>query len=253
MKTKFLIIGNIFLLILIIYYRYLKKCQENYKNEPYITVFAKFGLCNKLQVVLSYLYKANQENKKLKIYWITDDECPDIFSNLFQPIDNVEFVYIDATNDIYDYNTYQRENQNYIFADYYQYLKPLPKIQNIIDKYKKLLNSDVGYISCHIRKTDSLSHYDHLQDNAYIDFINQYDSKLKIYIATDNKDTQDIFKNIYGDRLVIKDIIPSNNLRQTSLQDAVIDMYVCAGSTYFMGTNGSTFTNTIDFIAKRYY
>jgi len=253
MKTEYLIFINIFLLILIFLKKYINKYQKYYKNEPYITVFAKFGLCNKLQVVLSYLYKANLENKKLKIYWIIDDECPDIFSNLFQPIDNVEFVYVNADEDIYDYNTYQKENQEYIFAGYYQYLKPLPEIQDVIDNYKKLLNSDVGYISCHIRKTDSLSIYDHLQDKVYMDFIDQYDSKLKIYIATDNKDTQDIFKNVYGDRLVIKEIIPSNNLRQTSLQDAVIDIYVCAGSTYFMGTNGSTFTNTIDFIAKRYY
>jgi hypothetical protein len=272
MKTEYLIYINIFILILILYKKYqenynrrvnsrtpsndrVENTIEDYKNEPYITVFAKFGLCNRLQVVLSYLYKANLENKKLKIYWITDDECPEIYSNLFQSIDNVEFEYIndDKDIDIYDYVTYQRENQEYIFANYYQYLKPLPEIQNIIDKYKKLLNSNIGYISCHIRKTDSLSHYDHLQDKAYMDFINQYDPTLKIYIATDNKETQDIFKNVYRDRLVIKDIISSNNLRQTSLQDAVIDIYVCAGSTYFMGTNGSTFTNTIDFIAKRYY
>ena len=43
---------------------------ENYKNEPYITVVSQAGLNNRIQVILSYLYKANQEGKKLKVIWI---------------------------------------------------------------------------------------------------------------------------------------------------------------------------------------
>ena len=35
-----------------------------YINEPYITVHAKSGLSNKIRVILSYLYRANKEDKK---------------------------------------------------------------------------------------------------------------------------------------------------------------------------------------------
>jgi hypothetical protein len=66
----FLLINNmkyiillIFLLTLLTYNTY----NEYYVNEPYITVVTNGGLNNRLRVVLSYLYKANQENKKLKI------------------------------------------------------------------------------------------------------------------------------------------------------------------------------------------
>jgi hypothetical protein len=73
---------------------------------------------------------------------------------------------------------------------------------------------------------------------------------MKIYIATDNKDTQDIFINKYNDRLIIKKIIPSKNLRQTSVQDAVVDIYICAGAKYFMGSIGSSFTDLINYIRE---
>jgi hypothetical protein len=76
-------------------------------------------------------------------------------------------------------------------------------------------------------------------------FINQYPSSLKVYIATDNYETQQKFINFYGDRLIYKKIEASDNLRQTSLQDAVVDMYVCAGAKYFLGSI-SNFTDIIN-------
>ena len=79
-----------------------------------------------------------------------------------------------------------------------------------------------------------------------MNFIDKCPSTMKIYIATDNKDTQDIFINKYKDRIIIKKIVPSNELRQTSLQDAVVDIYICAGANYFLGSNGSSFSDLIN-------
>lgn len=106
-----------------------------------------------------------------------------------------------------------------------------------------------NYIACHIRRTDALKHGDYKkhikQDEEYIDFIDQYPTNLKIYIATDCRKTQQKFFDLYGDRLVYKKIEDNTNLRQTSLQDAVKDMYVCAGATYFLRSVGS-FSDTIE-------
>jgi hypothetical protein len=79
-----------------------------------------------------------------------------------------------------------------------------------------------------------------------MNFIDQYNSNIKIYIATDNKETQDIFIKKYNNRIIIKKIKPSEKLRQTSVQDAVVDIYMCAGATYFMGSYGSSFTDLIN-------
>jgi len=224
--------------------------------DPYITVFARDGLNNKLRVLLAYLYIANVENKKLRIIWIKDDQCPDNFNNLFEEINNVEFVYTkEIPNKLVDYNTGWTDHDDYIENNYFKYLKPIKSIQDDINNTKKLLNNN--YISCHIRRTDIVtlknyfgSNFTMHLDTEYIKFIDQYPKDMKIYIATDNQDTQEKFINIYGNRLIYKKIEKSNNLRQTSLADAVKDMYVCAGAKYFMGSPWSSFTDTINELRK---
>jgi len=44
--------------------------------------------------------------------------------------------------------------------------------------------------------------------------------------------------------MIYKKIEDNDNLRQTSIQDAVKDLYVCAGATYFKRSVG-TFSSTI--------
>jgi hypothetical protein len=228
---------------------------ENYKNEPYITVIALAGLCNKLQVLLSYLYKANKEGKKLKIYWPKSKDCPDEFDNLFESIPNVDIQYIQVKdwepNNYSDYQNWDKENEDYIKDNYYLLLKPIPSIQNEINSIKEQLGEE--YIACHIRRTDALTssgYKDNIKnDEEYINFINQYPKDLKIYIATDCRNTQKKFIDIYGDRMVYKKIEDNNNLRQTSLQDAVKDIYVCVGAKYFIRSIGS-FSDTIIYLRE---
>jgi hypothetical protein len=228
---------------------------EDYRNEPYITVIALAGLCNKLQVLLSYLYKANKEGKKLKLYWNKTEDCPDEFDNLFESIPNVDIQYIQVKdwepNNYSDYQNWDKENELYIKDGYYSLLKPIPSIQNEIDIIKQKLGKE--YIACHIRRTDALTHRVYSKhtkdDNEYISFINQYPKDLKIYIATDCRDTQKKFIDIYGDRIIYKKIEDNDNLRQTSLQDAVKDIYVCVGAKYFIRSIGS-FSDTIMHLRK---
>jgi len=252
---KVLLIFICVLISIILWKRYIE--YENYINDPYITVYAKCGLNNKLRVLLSYLYRANKENKKLKIIWHIYNECPEGFDKLFEPIDNVEIIYVE--NDIKsienDYNTWDEDNKEYIDANYYNLLKPIGSIQYEIDNRKRLLNNN--YIACHIRRTDALHHFAYKdlikKDEDYIDFINQYPIDLKIYIATDCRDTQNNFINLYGDRMVYKKIKDSDNdkiVRQTTMQDAVVDMYVCAGANYFMRSPGS-FSDTITYLRTK--
>ena len=237
-----------------LYNKYIE--YERYLLDPYITVFARDGLNNKLRVLLAYFYIANIENKKLRIIWIKDDQCPDDFNKLFEPIPNIEFVYTSSIpNNIIDFNTGWSEDNRYLKHKYYKYLTPVKSIQDDINYTKKLLKYD--YIACHIRRTDIVtlkkyfgSNFNMHQDNEYITFINQYPNNLNIYIATDNQDTQQKFIDIYGNRIIYKQIEKSDNLRQTSLHDAVKDMYVCAGAKYFMGSPWSSFTDSINEIRK---
>jgi hypothetical protein len=234
-------------IILIIFLR--NKYYDLYINEPYITVHAKGGLNNKLRVLLSYLYRVNKEGKKLRLFWIKDSyHCPENYENLFEPIDNVEII--NNYSKLYDYNTFDEDNKEYIKAGYYKLLKPIKSIQDTIDNYKNKLNNN--YIAIHIRRTDSIGHpsFVYKSDEEYMKFIDSLDSKLKIYIATDNKDTQDTFISKYNDRVFAKPIISHKNLRQTSIQDAVVDLYICVNSLHFLGTTGSSFTDTILYLKE---
>jgi len=228
------------------------------KNYPYITINAIGGLNNKLRVLLSYLHEYNEgkyPNKKLRIIWIKANDCPDIFPNLFEPLDNVELIYnTDNIHRPYIYETTTKAiNNEYINKKYYNLLKPIKHIQTNIDTLKNQLGDD--YIACHIRRTDMIELYakyniQGIPDDEYIKFINSYPTNLKIYIATDNNITQNIFIKLYNDRLIYKKIEKSNKLRQTSLDDAVKDMYVCAGAKYFMGSVRSSFTDTINYLRQ---
>lgn len=222
------------------------------ESKDYITVRALAGLNNRIQILLSYLYFAQSQGKKLKIVWITDEQCPDRFENLFYPIDNVEITYEPIDESLYDYKTYYKHNHDYIKNNYYSLLYPIITIQSDINNMKQLLSyNNNNYIACHIRRTDAITHKLYGKnikpDEEYINFINNCPNNCNIYIATDCKLTQEKFVKIYGDKLKYKPILDTKELRQTSLQDAVKDIYVCAGAKYFMRSFGS-FSDTIEHI-----
>lgn len=256
MKIKIILIYIVLSIVIwILFNKY-----EDYRNEPYITVVAMNGLGNKLQVLLSYLVRANNEGKKLRLIWHLSEACPQKYDELFEPMPNLDVIYsdeiipidinIENPKETYMYNPDYINFLNYndwnLIGNSYLLLKPVPLVQNNIDITKTKLGEN--YIACHIRRTDALTasgYKDNItKDEEYINFINQYPINLKVYIATDCRDTQKKFIDIYGDRMVYKKIEDNNNLRQTSVQDAVKDMYVCAGAKYFKKSYG-TFTDTI--------
>jgi hypothetical protein len=236
---KILIIFIYIVISIILFKQYISYSNEYYIDEPYITVYADMGLSNKLEVMLSYLSKAIKEEKKLRIIWIKNEHCPDDFKNLFEPIPNVEVIYVQQPS---DYATFYRLNSDFESEKLVRFLKPQQHIQNSIDTMiRKLQENNLDYISCHIRRTDGINP---TPDKEFINFINKFPTNLKIYIATDCRITQQQYISLYGDRMVYKKIEENNNFRQTSLQDAVVDMYVAAGAKYFKRSYG-TYSNMI--------
>ena len=132
----------------------------------------------------------------------------------------------------------------------YAKLQPLPHILSKINDNKSQLGAD--YIAVHIRRTDHITSAK--ENNKYTsdeDFINFIDANpnVNLYIATDNRDTQDKFYARYSNRIkVITFIDPVRQLRQTSLDTAVIDIFTCAGASSFMGSGWSSFTDLINLL-----
>jgi hypothetical protein len=197
------------------------------------------GLCNRFRVILSFL----EQHKSIEVFWDKIwDICFEDFLSVFQPIPNVTFL--PSKPPKYDY---QGTNGNVINKSLY--LNFIPQ-KYVIDKINNILKHLGPYFNtCHIRRTDHLSIQNNtktfINDDYYIYFIKC--SRYKVYIATDNIDTQRKFKSIFGDKVIINnEIKDTDTIRKSTLDNAYIDLVICSLGRLFVGSSKfSTFTTTI--------
>jgi len=107
------------------------------------------------------------------------------------------------------------------------------------------------FISVHIRRTDhwgsgiANTEIPHA-DEIFASFMDAH-PEYRIHLATDNAETQSFFKRRFGPRLAsLVPIAKSGAMRQTSLREAVVDLFTCvAADGPFKGSWQSSFSDTI--------
>ena len=223
-----------------------------------IIIQPKGGLCNYLRVIFSYYVFAKKNNKKLLVLWEKTKFTTGFFSEYFLPVDDIIFEYFDNKNQIsevkykIDYKGSWDHNLGYL-PDY-QYLKLKPCMISIIKNKQKILANN--YIAVHIRRTDLVyivqKKKKYLDDDYFMNFIDEEKDDKNLYIATDNKETYDTFQNKYKNIVKFKyhNHMGNNKLRATSLKDAVIDLYMCVYADKFIGTNYSSFSYLINILRQ---
>ena len=205
-----------------------------------LNIIPQAGLCNRLRVLFSYLKIANDQNKTLNVFWVESAACNGFFLDVFMPIPNVNFV---------------KEKPTYI--DYAGYTPAVKLTKN--DYVSLIPTNDINslildttiykdYNAMHIRRTDHTKYVQQKQkitnDVVFENFVDA--SNLPVYLACDNRDTQQQFLAKYPDKVFInREISRSPNKRQTSLVDAVIDLFMCVKSKKFLGTNYSSYSDLI--------
>lgn len=207
-----------------------------------LVVKALGGLCNKLRVTFSYYKKAISENKKLIIIWIEGWDCPGFFLDYFEPIENITFL--KNLQDLkIDISTCE-QHKDFKGTDIYSKLKLLPDLENKVKNNIKLL--DNNYVAVHIRRTDNKESIKKSPNQIFINFIEKNPTS-NVYIATDNRETQNIFVNKYKDKIKIINLINSktNPIRATNLEMAIIDLYTCIHASNFQGSYWSAFSDFI--------
>lgn len=207
-----------------------------------INIVPTAGLCNRLRVLFSYLALANKNNKMLNVFWQINEACNGHFLDAFCNIDGVNFI--DQKPESIDYighNPCIRITNKNIY-------KQLIPNQKIDIKIKELLKNNEKYNSIHIRRTDHI-HYANLKkrftsDSVFEQFIDR--SQYRVYLACDNYNTQEYFLKKYEEKVFVNNYIkPSKNQRQTSLEDAAIDLLMCVKSLSFLGTAYSSYSDLI--------
>jgi len=218
-----------------------------------IVILPTGGLSNMLRVTFSYYMKALSENKKLIVIWIPTDACPGYFIQFFNIPYKMEIISVFDEHKISQISSIEYNgcfvHPNFNFPSMYNNLSPNTNIFTQVQNNITLLEN--RYIAVHIRRTDHIamakSENQFTSDVEFIHFLDTYPD-YNIYLATDNRQTQDIFHNKYKHRIkTIKFINPlQRQLRHTTLEDAIIDIYTCFNATIFKGSGYSSFTDLIN-------
>jgi len=209
------------------------------------------GLCNMLRVVFSWYARARKEGRELIVCWALSDACPGFFLDYFEPIPGIKFIKGYSPGMHHDYKGCEVLKE-FNTPSMYSALKPKAHIQARIDSnIAELKNGMVGFIAIHARRTDhirdALANNLKTSDGAFFEFLDKQSPDLSIYLATDNLGTQEIFKSRYGARIkALKWITPRRTLRQTDIEDAVVDIFTCVCANAFLGSGWSSFTDLIN-------
>ena len=231
-----------------------------------MNLFLTHGLSNKLRTLMGYLWLAEQSEQELNVCWHIDETCNGHFLDIFQPISGVNFVDFEneAEADFSGYGTFDQILLPYmksnglkanIYEEHkrmYRKLEPLPRIQEKVRVFCEK-NGISTCIGMHIRRTDheefAKSQQSFTADEVFIDFIRNSPASSRVYIATDNRETQDLFASLYGDRvLAYTRIADSKALRKTSLEEALIDALVCRECRSFKGSGFSSYSDFIEIL-----
>jgi len=220
-----------------------------YCTRQYMVIHPDGGLCNRLRVVFSYVHIARKTNRHMVVVWVKNEECGGLFTEYFQPIPDVTFV--ESTHLSVDYeggtiHPNYNENTDCIYSD----LILLPTIAREIQKRKAILGE---YIAVHVRRTDHTSLANSAEsfttDEEFVRFLGTHEGNM--YIATDNKQTFSQFRTQFGNRIRIP--YPNtfrDRLRETSLRDSIIDLYMCVHAKEFKGSGYSSFSKLIELLRK---
>ena len=237
---------------------------------------ATYGLCNQLRVLLSYRAIAVTKGRLLVLHWQRTAACNGRFSDLFVPVDGAIVVDEPSQLELICPGLSKLPSNAIpstcfihpgVFATpletaMWKVLQPQPALRDAIDS--KLRELGPSFVAVHIRRTDHLTQGgqrelmrqsgEWVHDEDFERFLEDRHPDAAIYLATDNQATQERFGAKYGGRIkALTPICPPPREyvdetcvhRHTSINDAVVDIFVCAASQAFKGTYYSSFSDAI--------
>ena len=209
-----------------------------------------WGMCNRIEVLFSFLGEARRKGEEITWIWNNYSPCPGEFLDCFEQIDGVKIVSSEEVDcHFFGFTAIAPENEALLCAT----LRPRPAILDAVARWRASMDHD--YIALHVRRTDLALYIEQPArcipgyEGAHR-FVEQFPSDTRIFLAADNAESQELFKDRYRARVFFNPIVPSDNYRQTTLFDAVVDIYVCVGATQFAGTESSTFSKLISILRR---
>jgi hypothetical protein len=240
---------------------------------PTLVVKPSGGLCNKLRVTFSYWMHCKKLRIPLTVIWVVSAACPGFFLDYFKPLPGVAFVRrqmpYHVQDDIVLGNHWHQEFDPHV-TFIYQGLALLPHMEAML--HARIAELGERYVAVHIRRTDhvalAMSRNAFTSDAEFVDFLESpANSGMNIYLATDNGETQRIYMKMFPRRIC--GLVPIEEaeaeaeagagagansaaaaavaapLRLTTLEESVLDLFMCVHATNFKGSGYSSFSGTI--------
>ena len=247
-------------------------CVRN--GPPFVKPKLAPGLCNRLRGMFTIYTYSKIADIPFGFSWHPESTCNCNFQDIFQV--PTEFNHLDSLNDVEDrklklYRYFETPDKFYYsdVADKYdislneflalyknnlKLLKPTKDIMNKISKYaeKYEIKNKVGV---HIRKTDHAKsrggrEFVHRTLNSHDWFERKISEELQknpnssFFLATDNKESQEHLKKVFGERIVSftsKTSFDNNQRRHTDMSDAVCDLWLLSMCRKILGSCWSSY------------
>ena len=247
-------------------------------DPGYIIAESNGGFANRLRVLASYMYigMSKFHGAHLVFIWDNNEACPGHFLSVFEPIKSVIFAtnmsryvldkkakivyensfavmsWILSQNDIpknkFGFPTW-REIEYKMYSRYFPTREIMLKVKEFV-KHHGICNAS----AMHLRTTDLdlvMGERKKLNVKSFVKFVESRPMGEKIFILTDHPDTQKLFIDRFGDRVVYyqeiagadrqlpleirSDAVPTLNTstlpaehRFTSLEHTAIDVLIAA-------------------------
>lgn len=228
------------------------------------------GLCNRLRALCNSFCLSYFWDIPLLMCWYPEEACDCYFHDLFEPVsgtispqsilrsldseDSVHTLYVDVSMDAYktylkeelDYDTYRGQ-----YLEFVGKIKPKHHVIQELEDFQQQYWTD-NIIGLHIRRTDLYPHLksrnlesEFSSDEKFIRAIEQCIANgwEKFFLATDNQITKNLIYNKFRDRIISYN--QSFNLekkRQTTVKQALIDLYLLAKCQKIIGSYYSSFS-----------
>lgn len=239
------------------------------------------GLCNRMRVIVGAVSLAKKMGGQLTIIWTQDTTLNAKFSDLFESIpykviecpliswkykiiyhwykDIKRYKILDdqwicenvrgKSFDTWKEKKYISENiflmtsHDILLDEDYSILKPRMSVVNSLNNVK----CDNNTIGLHIRRTDNTESVKYSPTELFLTKVEEElkgDSRVKVYLATDDPSEEPAFIARFGDNVIIyhKHSLDRNNL--VAIQDALVDLYNLSHCKKIYGSYCSSFSDT---------
>ncbi len=225
----------------------------------YVISMSQGGLAGRLRCLINSISISEKTDRKVLLYWEKNSACncdfSDLFDNHFYKIKKEELRNIVKQKDFQIYkDRIDLEKKFVLVEDLIEYidfskvlgiLKEL-KINKEIQKKVNEFKLPKKIIGIHIRKGDfkNIDVGIVSTDEKFIEEIRkeiESNAKVKFFLATEDKETEDKFKRIFGESIISYPKITREREDEGSVKEALIEMLLLSKCKKILGSFKSTF------------